>query len=583
MISFAFLSTIPVTYNTKCTFLFPRDRYRSRLDAAIAVRDGGHALPSHVQNGSHVRRVLQRQDDRGELKTSRWKGLRRGGELGGHLARRQGRKASLTRDRDLKMGGFLLATRDESVYRKCEKERKGAKRNEKERKGTKRNEKERKGTKRNEKERKGTKRNEKERKGKYRNRVWSFPEQAACSVMCRGAVRTSRARADIGKLITWRFHRLLDLTRLWVPSGCLNEQSSRRHRQIDYLEISSSAGLDASVGAVWVSADLVGLRQRLAAHWPVYRTWHKLSDLPTFNTGVNNSQGLDQEHEICSIGGTSFQWSPLPSPCTQCMKRRRTEFSPALLNKTGVESRRETTFQSVGTTTLLTKPTRGTSSIEQGNAKVLSFGSKGKPKPTNGKTAKAPQATPAGDAKRKTNLQENENEETTQNLSHGQGVRYDPPFSSLKSQGAIKMAGLQDSMHKNVERDQLKYQAIKEQGPGGDVKLLASQTAGGKSFLSSAKPIERSTTTHELGRPCRVAPLFKKTASSVRRNVVPGPSTSKAQPKGTGGREQVKTGETGTLRSCPMCQEEFPPGMSQLETDGHIAACLSASSEDIMW
>eukprot|EP00058_Branchiostoma_floridae_P023456 XP_002608946.1 hypothetical protein BRAFLDRAFT_85479 [Branchiostoma floridae] len=36
------------------------------------------------------------------------------------------------------------------VYRKCEKERKGTKRNEKERKGTKRNEKERKGTKRNE-------------------------------------------------------------------------------------------------------------------------------------------------------------------------------------------------------------------------------------------------------------------------------------------------------------------------------------------------------------------------------------------------------------------------------------------------
>eukprot|EP00058_Branchiostoma_floridae_P000745 XP_002586233.1 hypothetical protein BRAFLDRAFT_132372 [Branchiostoma floridae] len=47
------------------------------------------------------------------------------------------------------------------VYRKCEKERKGTKRNEKERKGTKRNEKERKGTKSNEKDRKG----EKERKG----------------------------------------------------------------------------------------------------------------------------------------------------------------------------------------------------------------------------------------------------------------------------------------------------------------------------------------------------------------------------------------------------------------------------------
>ncbi|XP_078615180.1 uncharacterized protein LOC144884114 isoform X2 [Branchiostoma floridae x Branchiostoma japonicum] len=333
------------------------------------------------------------------------------------------------------------------------------------------------------------------------------------------------------------------------------------------------------------TAELVGLRQRLVAHWPVYRTWHKLSDLPTIITGVliNNSQGLDQEHETCSIGGTSFQWSPLPSPCTQCMKRRRVEFSPALLNKTGDVARRESTFQSVRTTTLLTKPTGDTSSIEQRNAKVSSFGSKGKPKPTNVRPTKALQATPAGDTKKKTNLQENEIEEAAQNLSHGQGVCSDLPLSSLKSQGAIKMAGLQDSMHKNAERDQLKYQVIKERGPGGDVKLLASQMAGRKSLPSSVKPKERSTTTNESERPCRVAPLFKKTASSVRRNVVPGPSTSKAQPKGTGGKEQEKTGETGTLRSCPMCQEEFPPGMNQLEIDGHIAACLSASSEDIMW
>ncbi|XP_035696383.1 uncharacterized protein LOC118429865 [Branchiostoma floridae] len=286
---------------------------------------------------------------------------------------------------------------------------------------------------------------------------------------------------------------------------------------------------------------------------------------------------------MCSIGGTSFQWSPLPSPCTQCMKRRRTEFSPALLNKTGDVVRRESTFQSVRTTTSLTKPTRDTSSIEQRNAKVTSFGSKGKPKPTNGKTAKAPQATSAGDTKKKTTLQENDIEEAARNLSHDQGVRSDLPLRSLKSQGAIKMAGLQDSMHKNAERDQLKYQAIKERGPGGDVKLLASQTAGRKSLPSSVKPKERSTTTNELGRPCRVAPLFKKTASSVRTNVVPGPSTSKAKLKDATGKGQVKSGETGTLRSCPMCQEAFPPGMSQLETDGHIAACLSASSEDIMW
>ncbi|CAH1239351.1 FAAP20 [Branchiostoma lanceolatum] len=183
--------------------------------------------------------------------------------------------------------------------------------------------------------------------------------------------------------------------------------------------------------------------------------------------------------------------------------------------------------------------------------------------------------------KRKTNLQENEIDQTAPIVTHVRGVSSDAVLSSLKSQGAIKTAGSQLSMHKDAERDRPKYQAINARGPKGGVKRLASQTAGLETFTSGGK----TTGSSPKGRPVRVAPLFKRSASAVQTEVGPGPSTSRAQPRGGGGEEELRSGsgDGGVLRSCPMCQEQFPPGMSQLDMDGHIAACLSASSEDIMW
>ncbi|XP_066297126.1 uncharacterized protein [Branchiostoma lanceolatum] len=331
-------------------------------------------------------------------------------------------------------------------------------------------------------------------------------------------------------------------------------------------------------GHTGVTTEMVGLRQRLAAHWPIYN-WENLSDLPPVKTGSKESQGLEQKHETCSILGTLFNWSPLPPPCKQCFKRKRVEFSPELLKNTEGVSRRESVLQSAHTARSFTKPTLNTSIKGQNTRiQVLPFHSKEKPTPTNVGPTKAPQVTPTGDMKRKTNLQENEIDQTAPIVTHVRGVSSDVVLSSLKSQGAIKTAGSQLSMHKDAERDRPKYQAINAIGPKGGVKRLASQTAGLKTFTSGGKP----TGSSPKGRPVRVAPLFKKSASAVQTEEGPGPSTSRAQPRGGGG-EEVRSGDDGSLRSCPMCQEQFPPGMSQLDMDGHIAACLSASSEDIMW
>ncbi|KAI8500422.1 ubiquitin-dependent protein binding [Branchiostoma belcheri] len=191
------------------------------------------------------------------------------------------------------------------------------------------------------------------------------------------------------------------------------------------------------------------------------------------------------------------------------------------------------------------------------------------------------QTTPAGYTKRKTSLQENEMKATPKG-THGQKVSSATELDSLKSQRAIKMDGLKQSMNTEATRDQPKDQAIRVRCPEGGGKRLASQTGALKTFQPGEKPTGRIT----KGRPTRVAPLFKQpAASTLQRNVGTGPSTSKVQLKDGGGPEESKggCGEAGSLRSCPMCQEEFPPGMSQLDMDGHIAACLSASSEDIMW
>ncbi|XP_053777201.1 Fanconi anemia core complex-associated protein 20 [Desmodus rotundus] len=47
--------------------------------------------------------------------------------------------------------------------------------------------------------------------------------------------------------------------------------------------------------------------------------------------------------------------------------------------------------------------------------------------------------------------------------------------------------------------------------------------------------------------------------------------------------EQPAMDTAQTLRSCPMCQVDFAPGLAQLDIDNHLTQCLAGSVEDVAW
>ncbi|KAF6344506.1 FA core complex associated protein 20 [Rhinolophus ferrumequinum] len=72
--------------------------------------------------------------------------------------------------------------------------------------------------------------------------------------------------------------------------------------------------------------------------------------------------------------------------------------------------------------------------------------------------------------------------------------------------------------------------------------------------------------------------------------VRPGPPTGSWQgrttpePRGIpDAQEQPMVDHAQTLRSCPMCQADFDPGLVQLDIDSHLAQCLADSTEDMVW
>ncbi|XP_059232241.1 Fanconi anemia core complex-associated protein 20, partial [Mustela nigripes] len=52
------------------------------------------------------------------------------------------------------------------------------------------------------------------------------------------------------------------------------------------------------------------------------------------------------------------------------------------------------------------------------------------------------------------------------------------------------------------------------------------------------------------------------------------------EPRGTPGAREQLWEAAPTLRSCPMCQADFAPG---LDVDHHLAQCLAESAEDVVW
>ncbi|XP_069320851.1 Fanconi anemia core complex-associated protein 20 [Eulemur rufifrons] len=57
-----------------------------------------------------------------------------------------------------------------------------------------------------------------------------------------------------------------------------------------------------------------------------------------------------------------------------------------------------------------------------------------------------------------------------------------------------------------------------------------------------------------------------------------------SEPCGTpSAEEQLAVEGALALQSCPMCQQEFAPGLTQLDVDSHLAQCLAESTEDVAW
>nr|XP_060478642.1 Fanconi anemia core complex-associated protein 20-like [Panthera onca] len=55
------------------------------------------------------------------------------------------------------------------------------------------------------------------------------------------------------------------------------------------------------------------------------------------------------------------------------------------------------------------------------------------------------------------------------------------------------------------------------------------------------------------------------------------------EPRGTPGARERPWEAAPTLRTCPMCQTDFAPGLAQLDIDNHLAQCLEESAEDVVW
>lgn len=71
---------------------------------------------------------------------------------------------------------------------------------------------------------------------------------------------------------------------------------------------------------------------------------------------------------------------------------------------------------------------------------------------------------------------------------------------------------------------------------------------------------------------------FSNTASKVLF-----PEISSDQTENLSENQEINSAEK-PVRSCPLCQEIFPTQMPQLDIDGHIARCLSATADDdIIW
>lgn len=113
----------------------------------------------------------------------------------------------------------------------------------------------------------------------------------------------------------------------------------------------------------------------------------------------------------------------------------------------------------------------------------------------------------------------------------------------------------------------------KRKSVSGHQKLLMANPA------KKMSRIETFLTQMPAGTYAPHAPGNENHADQSATKTVPDPSLSEGASKSA--KEQKDT--ITILTSCPLCQIPFAAGSTQMDIDGHIALCLSATSGDVMW
>ncbi|XP_032216919.1 Fanconi anemia core complex-associated protein 20 [Mustela erminea] len=115
--------------------------------------------------------------------------------------------------------------------------------------------------------------------------------------------------------------------------------------------------------------------------------------------------------------------------------------------------------------------------------------------------------------------------------------------------------------------------------PGGGPERSAAPevfTVGGRTFpWTPFPPAPRGG--GDPGRSSRVLLGARGRSGSPARSPQRRPAP---EPRGTPGAREQLWEAVPTLRSCPMCQADFAPG---LDVDHHLAQCLAESAEDVVW
>ncbi|KAG8505478.1 Fanconi anemia core complex-associated protein 20 [Galemys pyrenaicus] len=123
--------------------------------------------------------------------------------------------------------------------------------------------------------------------------------------------------------------------------------------------------------------------------------------------------------------------------------------------------------------------------------------------------------------------------------------------------------------------------AFPAQEPRHDPQRAATPevfSVGGETFSWTPFPPAPGDGRSRSYRVLRAAP--RHPASPAR----PPPPSPEPQPRRAPcAQEPRAVEEAPALRSCPLCQAAFGPGLAPLDVDAHLAQCLAESTEDVVW